>query len=294
MENIGEVFIEFQNKIIQNLPYLISAFLVFIVFVIAGYIIDYLISRRLRSKWKDVLLAGFVAGVSKWILIIIGVVVGLHMMGFSGIAGSLVAGAGVSAIIVGFAFKDIAENFLAGFLLAINRPFKIRDIIESSGFKGPVQNLDLRVTHIKTSDGKDIYIPNSMIIKNVLINYTKDNILRHEFIVGLDTFDDLVKARDIAMKYFEGHSDILKTPKPNVMIDQIGESSVNVKFLFWVDILKQRSQANSGDTGETIKSQVMREIKDLLLENGFNLPSVIIEHKMYDSKSPLDINISKS
>lgn len=294
MNKIGEIFREFWSELLELLPNVVSAIAVIIVFTFIGLIVQRIISIRVRKRWSDDLVAQFMSRLIKWIFVAIGFIIGMHFVGFGGVASSIIAGAGVSAIIVGFAFKDIAENFLAGFLLAVNRPFKVGDIIETENWKGPVKKLDLRVTHIRTVDGRDIYIPNAMIVKNVLINYTKDGLLRQEFLLGLDTEADLEAARRLIMDYMVGVPVILKDPKPNMLVHEIGESSIVVKVMFWVDVFGKvdpKEAVNVGDTGETVKSRIMREVTSLLLSNGFTLPSVILEHKMYRSGEPLEVKV---
>jgi small-conductance mechanosensitive channel len=221
---------------------------------------------------------------------IIGFTIALFNLGLGGVAGSLIAGAGVSAIIIGFAFKDIAVNFLAGIILAINRPFNIGDIIEVNGINGPVKSLDLRSTHIRTADGRDIYIPNSMAITNIFTNYTNDGLLRLDFKVGLDTYNDIEKAREVIIHHLTKIEDILKDPAPNVALEELGENSANIRIMFWINIFES-DKGEQPLLGEFLKSRVMRETKDLLLENGFNMPSSIIEHKMYDEKKPLLVKL---
>lgn len=286
MNQIKKVFVDFGNTLVEAFPNILSGVLVLIAFTLLGLLLRKLIKTRLTAKWKDTIVANFAGDVTKWIFIILGVIIALHFVGFGGIGSSILAGAGISAIIFGFAFKDIAENFLSGILLAVSRPFKKGDIIEIDKYKGPVRDLDLRVTHIRTADGRDIFIPNSMIVKNVLINYTKDGLIRQEFKVGLDTYDDLAKAREVILAYFSKQKDVLPKPLPNMMVEEIGDSSVVVKITFWVDIFKTNTIKDDSDTGELIKSKVMREIKSVLLDNGFNLPSLIVEHKMYRDNSP--------
>ena len=110
----------------------------------------------------------------------------LNVLGFSGIVGSLVGAAGVSAFIVGFAFKDIAENFLAGVILAFNRPFHIDDTVQIKDLVGHVVALNLRTTLMRTFDGKHIFLPNSMVLKEPLINYTRDGDLRMDFLLTVE------------------------------------------------------------------------------------------------------------
>lgn len=101
------------------------------------------------------------------------------------------------------------------------------------------------------------------------------------------------KVRELILTYFTSQKEVLKKPLPNVIVEEIGDSSIKVKVLFWVDILKVTVQKDDSDTGELVKSKVIREIKFLLLANGFNLPSTIIGHKMYKKNAPLEIAVSQ-
>jgi len=291
-ENILKSFETFWLSAIDKLPDLLVSIVVLIVFIFIGKLTHRMFKQKFQSRWKDSVMSSFLSEFLKWAFYIIGFTIALFNLGLGGVASSLIAGAGITAIIIGFAFKDIAENFLAGILLAINRPFNIGDIIEVGGVKGPVQSLDLRTTHIKTADGRDIYIPNSMAITNVFTNYTKDGFLRLDFLVGLDTNDDIDKARKIIINHLMNQEDILENPLPNVSLEELGESSITIKVMFWTNIFKA-AKKDQTLLGEPIKSRMMREVKDLLLANGFNMPAQIVEHKMYYEEKPLTIKIQK-
>ncbi|NNE55438.1 MAG: mechanosensitive ion channel, partial [Flavobacteriales bacterium] len=185
-EELKSTFISYYDGLVAALPKLATALIVFLVFVVLGKLFYRFIGKRIQRRWKDSIVSQFLAVTTKYAFYAFGFVFALNVMGFSNMAGGLVAGAGVGAIIVGFAFKDIGENFLAGFLLSMSRPFNIGDIIEVEGYKGTVKALDLRTTHIRNVEGKDIFLPNAMIVKNTVINFSKDGYLRVEFLVGID------------------------------------------------------------------------------------------------------------
>ena len=290
-EKLKATFLEFWEMIIGMVPNLLAALVVFILFLLVGHFSYKLISKRFAARWKETIVTAFFANILKWLFYLVGLIAAVDILGFSGIVSSIIAGAGISAIVFGFAFKDIAENFLAGLLLAANRPFRIGNIIEVNGFKGTVKGMDLRTTHIRNVEGKDIYVPNSMIIKNIVINYTKDGLLRQQFMIGLDVPSDAIKAKVLIMEYLMTQEEILKNPPPNVVTVDIGEFTVNVQVLFWVDILKNKTIAPAY-LGMTIRSKVINEVKDLLLNAGFNLPSQVLEHKIY--KEPIPIQIEQS
>lgn len=288
--NIIQSFNEFWLSAIKILPDLLVSLSVLIVFILLGRLVHKIFLKRIQNKWKDSIISSFLSEFVKWTFYFIGLTFALFNIGLGGFASSLLAGAGITAIIIGFAFKDIAENFLAGILLAINRPFDIGDIIQVGEVKGPVKGLDLRTTQIKTVDGRDIYIPNSMVIKNIFTNYTRDGLLRLDFQLGLDTYDDIEKAREMIIAYLLNQEDIIKEPLPNVTLEELGESSVTIRIMFWIDIFSAPKNDQSL-LGETIRSRVMRQVRDLIIQNGFNMPAQIIEHKMYQADKPLRIKI---
>ena len=274
-EEIKQIFLKYWSELLHLLPKLTIAAGILVLFVLAGILLNKVFKSRLRQRWKDKLIATFIGEAIKWTLYIIGVLAFLNIMGFGGLAGSLLAGAGISAIIVGFAFKDIAENLLAGVLLTINRPFEMGDVVEVDKYKGPVKSMDLRHTHIRVADGRDIYIPNSMIFKNVFTNYTTDGLLRQDFVLRIDMKDDFEKVKSLILSYLKKEDKVLERPVPNVIIEDLPKCFVSLKVLFWIDISREKiiGRENNQDTGMLIKSKVIGHVKDLLLREGFSLCS---------------------
>ena len=277
---MNEIFSQFYNQITAMVPNIISGLTVLLIFIILGKLFHKSIGTRIQKKWKDSIVSNFIAAASKWIFYILGVIIALNIIGFGGIASSIVAGAGISAIIFGFAFKDIGENFLSGILLALNRPFEIGDIIEVEGQKGTVKDLDLRTTHLRSVDGKDIYLPNSSIVKNTLINYTTDGFLRVNFMLGIAPENSIDDTRALIIDYLENNNVILEFPKPNVVVQELGEFTTDIQIFFWIDILANKDLPDSY-LGHNIRSKVITDIKKILDTNGVEMPSQVLEHKMY-------------
>ena len=286
-------------------PRILIAIIIFMAFYSVGWLLRRLFKRRLISKFDNGIVATFSGEVLFWVALIIGSLVAARALGFTGITGSILAGAGISAIIFGFAFKDILENFLAGFILAVQKPFKVGDIIEIDSYKGPVKALELRSTIMRLADGRELvtplwwyprllaalpsernrgeWIPNALIVKGILTNFTRDGLLRHEFLVGIDMDNDIEKGRNLILDYLDTIGDVLKTPAPNVLVDEITGSGVNIRILFWI-FQNTSVKSDPEARGESIKSHLMRGTKDLLLANGFGLlTSVIIEQKNKDA-----------
>lgn len=294
IEKIRSDFYEFHASLLGMLPNLVTAIVILAMFIALGKLFQKLYEKRLRIRWKDNIFSRFMAQLIKWSLYLFGLIFALHILGFGGLAGSVLAGAGISAIIIGFAFKDIAENFLAGLLLGINRPFKINDIIEINNVKGTVRGLDLRTTHLRIVDGRDIYIPNSMIIKNILTNYTRDGLIRLDFQLGLDTNCDTEKARILILNKLKMLTEfgLLVNPPPNVTIEAVGVSTIDLRVFFWVNVFREKKY-DEVLQGEMLKSKVIREVVDLLDKNGYSFPSYVLEHKIYKQDEPIPVKVQK-
>lgn len=197
-------------------------------------------------------------------IFLIGLYVVLQVAGLTQLAFSLLGGAGVLGIIVGFAFRDIAENFLASLLLSIRRPFRSGDYIDVSGLQGSVQSMNTRSTVLLSAEGNHIQIPNATIFKSTIINYSASPIRRETIDVGVGYDASVAQVQDIVMEMLVGHEAVTAEPQPMVLVDSLGASTVNIKAYFWVDarnfsVLK-------------VKSAILRQAKRVLTEEGISMP----------------------
>lgn len=254
---------------------LIAALLMAGVWLSAGRLRTWL-AGKLNQRSDDPLLTDFLTQVGRWLLVGLGLVVALNILGFSGVVGGLLGAAGVSAFIVGFAFRDIAENFLAGILLAFNRPFRIRDTIQVKDLFGRVTKLNLRSTEILTFDGRDISIPNAIVLKEPLINFTRNGFIRQDFVVGIDYDNDVAAAIELLLEQVRQEPEVSleKIREPFAAIDELAASTVNVKVYFWTDTSDYRRGVLE------LRSRIMNRVKNALLTNGYALPPEILELRL--------------
>jgi small-conductance mechanosensitive channel len=249
---------------------------ILILFYFLANFLQKALKRRLLSKMDDPLLANFLSVIFRLIIILAGFMVVFRFVGLTGVVSGLLAGAGISAFVIGFALKDIGENFLAGILLAFKRPFRVGDIVNIDGVSGTVLTLNLRDTQIKTGDGKDVFIPNAQIIKNPLINYTIDGFLRYDFIIGLDYGSDYKSAMKVILEAISGVKGVLNNQKkPNVWISDLAESTLNLQVTFWVDTFDREI----GDM--EVKTNAIVQVLEELEKAGYNLPARVLEIKNY-------------
>lgn len=286
-DRITDAFSQLGDAWAAKAPDIIVGLLLLAFFLFIGHLLRRLITRRLFASLPDRLPVVFAGRIIMLIMGLVGVVSFLNSVGLAGTARGLLAGAGVTALIIGFAFKDIGENLLSGMFLAFGRPFRIGDLIEVDQFLGNVRMLNLRNTQIRTFDGRDVFLPNSMLIKNPLTNYTKDGLMRHDFMVGLDYGTNVVEAEKVILDVMNNHPDIesKENLKPFVVIEEFAASTINLRIYFWINTLDMRLSFT------TLKYKVMLSVMNNLIGKGFNLPSDIVEFKMYkeDRRVPISV-----
>jgi small-conductance mechanosensitive channel len=195
---------------------------------------------------------------------LLGVYVVLQFAGLTGLAVSLLGGAGIIGIVLGFAFRDIAENFLASLMLSIRRPFRQGDVIEVAGHEGVVQTMNTRSTVLLTIDGHHVQIPNATVFKSTIVNFTAAPARRVTAGVGIGYDATIAEAQDVIVAVLRGHEAILDDPPPMVLVDALGAATVSLKAHFWID-------------GRTlsplrVRSSALRLIKRALTERGISMP----------------------
>ncbi len=199
-----------------------------------------------------------------------GILLALQILDYTAVANSVLATGGVAAVILGFAFKDIGENLLAGIFLAFSRSFDVGDLIESEGLRGVVKAIDLRDTHIRTDDGCDIFIPSSQIFRQPLLNYTRDGLRRGSFTIGIDYGDDPDQALRTLREAVSATPGVLEVPEPRFQISKFDGSWMELQIHLWVNT-KEAERADMSLS--TIRTRAMSSARHALLDAGFTLSS---------------------
>ena len=291
MEDIGadlqNVLNDYYREAISVLPRVAIA----IVIVALGYLLaswlTRVVRRRLTDHAEDAIAAQFLTKVARILLILGVVLLALNAAGLTGIATGILGALGASSLILGFAFKDIGENFIAGVILAFSRPFGIGDAIEVNDYFGKVVGLKLRYTHLKTFDGRDVYVPNADVLTNSVTNYTADGFIRQDFVVGIGFENDIDGAIKLVRETVDNHPEILNTDEHNsfACVDELAASTVNIKVRFWMATKDYRRV-----TLET-RGQLMRDVKERLTDEGYNLPADITELKLYGDEESIPVSM---
>lgn len=222
------------DTFIQMLPNLAVAIIVLIVFYVIGKLIRNAIGRLLRKVTDNKTIVNLLETIVGVMIIGIGIFIALSILQLDGAVTSLLAGAGIIGLALGFAFQDIASNFISGVILSIRHPFGIGDIIETNGFYGTVEKLNLRNTIVKTPQGQIVYIPNKSVFENPLENYTKSGERRIDLSCGVSYGDDLEKAKKVALEAVKSLKNYNTDKSIEFYYEEFGGSSINFKIRFWV------------------------------------------------------------
>lgn len=218
------------------------------------------LGRRIGST----LLADVLSRATALPVFALGLYVVLRISGLTGLALSVIGGTGLLGLIIGFAFRDIAENFLASLLISMQRPFATGDLICVAGHTGFVQRVNTRATLLMTLQGNHVQVPNAMIYKEVITNFTANPNERFDFIVGIGYEDPITRAQTVALGVLQQHSAVLADPEPLVLAERLGPATVDLRVYFWVNI--------STHSGLKVRSSVMRQTKRAFDEAGISMP----------------------
>ena len=278
-------------------PRVLAGLIVVIIAVYLGRALGRLVARVLEQTQLSRTHNLFFKNLTIWFCVLLGIAVALSVLGLDTALAGFLAGSGVAAIVFGFAFKEIGENFLAGLFLAFSRPFNVGDYILSESLEGEVREIELRYTHIRTADGRDIYIPNSQIFNKPLINYTRDGLRRPVFTVGIDYGDDSIKAKDLLYAAVEKVSGVQGDPEPTVFVSKLAPQFVELEVSFWINTFEfgesgASSRIEQEEALRRIRSEVMNACRKTLLDNGFTVSANVTTAVALDTPHELGIRIA--
>ena len=175
---------------------------------------------------------------------------------------------GFFSIAIGFAFRDILENLLAGILLLFRAPFRMGDEVDIEGTRGTVVEINLRETVLRTYEGRKVLIPNATVYKNQLVVQTAYGAIRSEAVVGLAYESDLDRAREIVHEVLRGLDGVLDQPAPVTLVGELGTSTVDLQVLFWT--------APQQALVRQVRDEVLRHVKTALDDAGIEMPADIV------------------
>ena len=248
-----------------SLPRFIFAFVIALFFYFLSWLVKALVRRTTSADSSHRTLRLAMGRVAQGAILVIGtlVAVAAAFPGFT--PGNLVSALGIGGIAIGFAFKDIFENFLAGILILITRPFRIGDQIIYSHYEGTVEEIQTRATWLKTYDGRRILIPNSELFKNSVTVNTAFETRRLEYDFKLAPGTDVEKAKATLVGAMRNSRDVLADPKPDVVVIGFDQSALTLRARWW-------SKSRTSDV-LVAQDRVLSASRAALAEAGLKLPA---------------------
>lgn len=245
-------------------PYIVVGLVVFVLFLVGASIVKRVIKGSVIRTGYDQMIASLLGRIGYYAIAIAGFFVAAVVV-FPGMSpGDLLTGLGIGSVALGFAFKDVLQNLFAGFLIMLYRPFRIGDQIKVNDFEGIVEEISVRATKLKTGDSQRVVLPNSDLYMNAVLVRTAFEIRRSAVVVGIGYEDDPEQARDVLLKTVKNLDGVLDEPAPSVAFTDLGDSSVNLKILFWT---KSDQSSASGAIDKVVVAT-----KNALDEAGIDMP----------------------
>ncbi len=267
------------DGLVRLLPNILVALILLLVmwFVarLVGRLIDRTATRRGRESLGDVL-----GSFARWTTFLLGVLLALTIVLPTLKPGDLVAGLGISSVAIGFAFKDILQNWLAGILLLLRQPFEIGDQIVIDKFEGTVERIETRATLIRTYDNQRVVIPNSDIYTDAVLVRTAFEARRIEYDIGIGYGDDIEAACAVILGAIRGVEGVDADPAPDALAWGLDASWVTIRARWWTRPDRASVVA--------VTARVLPAIKSALQAAGIDLPFETTVQLFHDQTEELD------
>ena len=192
-----------------------------------------------RAHFDETLIKILVQNVYRMAILIFGIIMALSQLGINVIAA--LTGFGIAGIAIGFAAKDVLSNILAGFMIFWDKPFRVGQWISVAGQYGKVNDITLRTTRIKTRNNTYVVIPNQKVIDEVLVNHSRKGKTRLDAEIGIAYKEDIDKARTVLIDAVSKIEKVIEDPAPRVVVESLGDSSVNLIVQGWIDDAEDES-----------------------------------------------------
>ena len=247
------------------LPSIALALLTFAIFYAAGKVTKSLV-RRATERRGQLRGAGIAMGrIAQGLVLLLGTLVALSVALPTFRPGDIVELLGIGSVAIGFAFRDILQNFLAGILILLTHPFRIGDQIVTSNYEGTVEDIQTRATFIKTYDGRRVVIPNANLFTEKVVVNTAFDTRRIEYDIGIGYSDDVGTAKKLMLEAMHATDEVLREPAPDVLVMELAPSSVLIRARWWIRPPRRADALDARDS-------VLAAIKKKLRENGVDLP----------------------
>ena len=269
---------------IRAVPNILVALVLIAVVALVAMALSRFVRGRIAARGREDL-GRMIAGLVRWALIIGAVLLGLTIVLPTLRPGDLIAGLGVGSVAIGFAFKDILQNWLSGLLILLRQPFDIGDQIVVGGHEGTVERIETRSTIIKTYDGQRAVVPNGEVYTSAVIVKTANALRRSQYDVGIGYGDGIDHAIEVLTTTMQGVEGVASDPPPEALVWDLSASWVSIRMRWWT---------NSDRASEVrVWSRVLRAAKLALDEAGIDMPYDTQVQLFHDQTEATDGHRSK-
>lgn len=254
-------------RMVAHLPLLIVAALIVLLSMWLGRFLSKRIHFIKRVSNRNPYMDGLARNTVRALVTLGGILLALDLLGATSLVGAVLGSAGVVGLVLGFAFKDIAENYIAGVLLSLRRPFNPGDLVRIDSHEGRVVALTSRTTQLMTLDGNQLQLPNSLVFKSVMLNFSRNPKRRFEFTTNIGVSKSWSDAMDIGIRAIRAIDGVLADPAPSALIRELADAGATLQFFGWID-------QTDNDLAKT-RSEAMRMVRRTLREHGITPPDAV-------------------
>ncbi|KAA6440634.1 mechanosensitive ion channel family protein [Dyadobacter flavalbus] len=249
---------------IRFVPNLIIAVIILVIFRYLSHYGSRITEKALTRASQNIALVSLISALTKIAIITTGLFFALGMLGLDKTVTSLLAGAGVLALALGFAFQDLTTNFISGAFIAIQRPIKVGDVIETNGFTGKVLSIGLRSVKMDNFAGQHVELPSKDIFQKPIVNFTYSGERRVQLLCSVANSENLNFVEGLVLSVING-LDFLQKQKPvELNFTKFGDNGIEFEVFFWID----QSKAGPGPA----KSTAIKAVKKAFDENNIAIP----------------------
>ncbi|MBD3288672.1 mechanosensitive ion channel [candidate division KSB1 bacterium] len=220
------------EQLILFLPKLIAGFIVMVVFYLTYRLLRYIIKRSLRKADISYSVTNLIIKVVKYTCLGLALILVADQIGIKII--TLISTLGVAGIALGLAAQQTLANFISGIIILVSKPFRENDYVELEGTFGKVQRISLRSTMLITLDNLLVDIPNQKIVESKIVNHTFNEHIRLRIQVGIAYKEYIPAAQEVLLNLVKNDKRIMKNPKPEVVVTEIADSSINLEVMVWI------------------------------------------------------------
>ncbi|QKY20253.1 mechanosensitive ion channel family protein [Halolamina sp. CBA1230] len=226
-----------------------------------------LLLRVLKARGFTEALRGLTKSVANVLVLFAAVAVAFMAAGFPSFLTAAATLSGALALAIGFAAQDLVGNFVAGVFIIKDKPFEVGDWIEWNDMSGRVEEIDLRVSTVRTFDNERITVPNGDLANNAITNPVAYERLRQKFVFGIGYDDDIDLAREAIIEEISSVDGVLTEPAPDTRVTELGDSAVGIQARFWID---------DPDRGDyvAVRSSAVQAVKERFDDEGIDMPYV--------------------